>query len=386
MRTITPGVSYVGAIDWNRRNFDSVMQTPSGVTYNSYLVSGTTHNALLDTVEPRFVEGLMRELAGVASLDYIIVHHTEQDHSSALPALLEKYPKARVVCVSKAQTLLQFWFDLPADRFMIVKEGDSLDLGGKTLVFSLMPWVHWPDTMVSYLKEDRILFTCDLFGGHIAQSELMAGDDGQVIAAAKEYYGAILAPYRGFIAKYLDRFAALKIDLIAPSHGPLHNHPEKILTAYKEWTADASKRLVLIPFITMHDSTRQMVEMLAEELIKRGVDVLPVDLSVPDVNRLAAGFVDAGAIVWASPVFLTGAHPNVLYATHFANYLKPKAKVIAVIGSMGWGSKMVEQLTGVMEDLKAEYLNPVLCKGVPREKERTALSEMAENMKMKLEI
>ena len=128
-----------------------------------------------------------------------------------------------------------------------------------------------------------------------------------------------------------------------------------------------------------------MVEILAEELIKRGLDVLPMDLSVPDVNRLAAGFIDAGAIIWASPVFLTGAHPNVLYAAHFANYLKPKAKVMAVIGSMGWGSKVAEQLTGVMEDLKAEYLAPVLCKGVPREKERAALSEMAEILKCRFD-
>jgi flavorubredoxin len=384
MRTITPGVSSVGALDWNRRNFDSVMQTPEGVTYNSYLVKGTTHTALLDTVEPRFVEGLMGELLELETLDYIVIHHTEQDHSSALPVLVKKYPSAKIVCVSKAQTLLQYWFDLPAERFMIVKEGDSLDLGGKSLTFSLMPWIHWPDTMVTYLKEDRILFTCDLFGAHIAQSALFAGDDGRVIEAAKEYYGAIMAPYRGFIAKYLDRIDALEIDLIAPSHGPLHNKPAKIIAAYREWTADAAKKLVLIPFITMHDSTRLMVEMLAEELIKRDVEVLPVDLSAPDLNRLVVGFVDAGAIVWASPVFLTGAHPNVLYAAHFANYLKPKAKVMAVIGSMGWGSKMTDQLTGVMGDLKSEFLEPVLCKGVPREKDREALAGLAENLRLKI--
>jgi len=384
MREIKPGVFYTGAIDWNRRNFDSVMQTPDGVTYNSYLVKGTTHTALLDTVEPRFVEGLLKELEEVERLDYIVVHHTEQDHTGALPALLNKYPEAKIVCVAKAQTLAQYWFDLPPDRYMIVKDGDSIDLGGKTLTFYAMPWVHWADTMVSYLKEDRILFTCDLFGAHIAQAELFAGEDERVVIAAKQYYGVIMAPYRNFIAKHIERIAVMDVDLIAPSHGPLHNQPAKVIAAYREWTSDATKKLVLIPFVTMHDSTRLMVEILVDELTGRGVEALQLDMATPDVNRLAECFIDAAAIVWASPVVMAGAHPNVLYAALFANYLKPKAKVMAVIGSMGWGSKMVEQLTGIIGDSKVEYLEPVICKGIPREKDREALAGMAENLKFRI--
>jgi len=383
MHEIKPGVQYVGAFDWNRRNFDSMMQTPDGVTYNSYLIKGETATALIDTVEPRFVEGLLKDLEGVRRLDYIVIQHTEQDHTGALPVLLNKYPEAKIVCVAKAQTLLQYWFDLPTDRYMIVKDGDSIDLGGKTLTFYAMPWVHWADTMVSYLKEDRILFTCDLFGAHIAQNELFAGDDERVITAAKQYYGVIMAPYRNFITKHLERIAAMEVDLIAPSHGPLHDQPAKVIAAYREWTSDATRNLVLIPYVTMHDSTRLMVEMLVEELTKRGVTALPLDMATPDTNRLAVGFIDAKAIVWASPVVMAGAHPNVLYAALFANYLKPKAKVMAVIGSMGWGSKMVEQLTGIIGDPKVEYLEPVIGKGIPREKEREALALLAESISQK---
>lgn len=380
MQLITPNVYYTGAIDWNRRLFDAMMPIPEGTTYNSYLIKGSSRTALLDTVEPQFCAGLMRKLESVERLDYIVIHHTEQDHSGSLPEVLKKYPEAVIVTTGKSQTLLQYWFDLPESRFQIVKDGDSLDLGGKNLTFWTTPWVHWPDTMVTYLKEERILFTCDLFGSHIAQSKLFAGNDPQVIRAAKLYFAVIMAPYRNFAAKYIERIAGLDVALIAPSHGPLHDHPAGIIEANRQWAASEPKKMALIPFITMHDSTRIMVEMLTEVLIGRGVEALPVDLTTPDVNRLAEAFLEAETIVWASPVVLTGAHPNILYAAHLANYLKPKAKRMAVIGSMGWGSKMVDQLTGIMGDLKVEYLEPVLCKGIPRDKDREALAGLAERI------
>lgn len=380
MRTITTNVSYVGAIDWNRRIFDALMPIPDGTSYNAYLVHGANKAALIDTVEAKFGVGLLRDIADIERLDYIVIQHTEQDHSGTLPLLLDKYSQAYIVTTSKGQTLLQQWFDLPLGRFIVVKDGDRLDLGDRTLVFYTMPWVHWPDTMVTYLPEERTLFTCDLFGAHLASSDLFAEDNDHTLEATKHYYAVIMQPFRSHIGKYLDRIVALDVGLIAPSHGPVFRDVESILDAYHSWVADPPKNKVVLPFVTMHDSTLAMVEILTEELMQRGVSVQPFDLTAPDINRLAEALVDAATIVIGSPLVLGGAHPNVLYAAHLANYLKPKARFAAVIGSLGWGGKMVEQLVEILSDVKLEFLEPVLCKGIPREKERAALATLAETI------
>ncbi len=384
-REITTGVSYVGAIDWDRRLFDSLIPLPDGTSYNAYFIKGKEKTALIDTVDPtkeNVLEENLKKL-NIKNIDYVITHHAEQDHSGTLPRILEKYPKARVICTPRCQELLISLLAISEDRIVTVADKESISLGGKTLEFIHFPWVHWPETMLSYLREDKILFPCDLFGAHLATSDLYVTDEGQAYESAKRYYAEIMMPFRTNIQKSWNKLDEYPIDIIAPSHGPLHKKPEFIMGAYKDWVFSEPKNTVVLPYISMHGSTRLMVDHLVGSLIDKGVTVKQFDLTVTDIGKLAMELVDAATIVLGVPTVLAGAHPNVVYAAFLANALRPKAKFAAIIGSYGWGGKTVEQLTGLIPNLKVEVLGTVLSQGLPREADYKALDELADTIARK---
>ncbi len=227
-RIIRDGVQWMGAVDWNRRLFDSLIPLPDGTSYNAYLVQGSEKTALIDTVDPAMAEIFELQLSKIKKIDYIISQHSEQDHSGTLPLVLEMFSQAVVVCSPKARDLLIEYLEIPAERIKTVEDGETLSLGNKTLRFIHTPWVHWPETMVTYLPEDRIMFTCDFLGSHIAMSDLFAGDDPYVIEAAKRYYAEIMMPFRKTINNNLKKLREYDFDLIAPSHGPIYDHPDGI--------------------------------------------------------------------------------------------------------------------------------------------------------------
>jgi flavorubredoxin len=373
----------IGVKDWNRRLFDSLIPLPDGTTYNSYLVIGSEKTALMDTVDPAMTDILMEQLCSIKQIDYVIAHHAEQDHSGSIPAVLAKYPNAKVVVSPKCKDLLIDHLCIPAERFITMDDGKTLSLGNKTLEFIHTPWVHWPETMVSFLKEDNILFTCDFFGSHLATSDLFAVDEARVYESAKRYYAEIMMPFRPAIKNNIAKLAGKEIKIIAPTHGPVYNRPEFIINAYKEWISDTPKNEVVIPFISMHGSTRKMVDHLVDELIKRGVRVHEFDLAVTDIGKLAITLVDAATIVVGAPTVHIGPHPLVLYAATLANALRPKLKFASVIGSYGWSTKAVEQIAAAIPNLKVEIIPPVLCKGYPRQKDFEALSTLADAIAQK---
>ncbi|MCK4546577.1 MAG: FprA family A-type flavoprotein [Candidatus Eisenbacteria sp.] len=382
-RRICSGVRWMGAVDWNRRLFDALIPLPDGTSYNAYLVKGSEKTALLDTVDPTMENVLMQQLSDVETIDYIVAHHAEQDHSGTIPAVLRKYPHARLVCSQKAKAMLVDHLHVPPENIQTVKDGETLSLGNKTLQFVYTPWVHWPETMVTHLPEDKILFTCDFFGSHLATSGLYAGDNPYVYEAAKRYYGEIMMPFRKAIQNNLTKIADLEFDLIAPSHGPIHDKPARILDAYRDWVSDSVSNLVVIPYISMHGSTETMVDYLVSALAERGVNVQTFNLEVTDIGKLAISLVDAATIVIGTPTVHMGPHPAVFSATHLANALRPKLKYAAIIGSYGWGTKVVEQISGLIPNLKVEILGAVLCKGLPRPEDFTALDGLADTIKEK---
>jgi flavorubredoxin len=369
----------VGAIDWDRRLFDALIPLPDGTSYNSYLIKGNKKTALIDAVDPTMKEVLIEHLdeLKIKSIDYVIANHAEQDHSGAIAQMVEKYPQAKVVCTPKCKDMLVDLLMIPEERFQTVADKETISLGDRTLEFIYAPWVHWPETMVSYLQEDKILFSCDFFGSHLATTDLYVTDEGQVYEAAKRYFAEIMMPFRAAIEKNLEKLKDYKIDIIAPSHGPMHNKPEFIIKAYNSWVFDKPKNIVVLPYISMHGSTRQMVERLVEALAENGVTVKQFDLTVTDIGKLAMALVDAATIVIGTPTILVGPHPNVVYATFLANALKPKVKFASIIGSYGWGGKAVEQLAAMIPNLKVEVLEPVLCKGLPRQADFKALEKLA---------
>ena len=381
-RKLKANVYWVGAVDWDRRLFDELIPLPDGTSYNAYLVKGSEKTALIDTVDPPMASILMDNLnqLDVKNLDYVIANHAEQDHSGALPQILKFYPNAIVVATPKCKSLLTDLLLIPENKIIAVKDRETLLLGNKTLEFIHAPWVHWPETMFTYLREERMLFTCDLFGSHFAASDLYVTDESTIYEAAKRYYAEIMMPFRTVIQKNLENIRDLQLDMIAPSHGPIYDKPEFILEAYGDWVYSPPKNIVVLPYISMHGSTKKMVEYFVGALVERGIIVKQFNLAKTDIGKLAMALVDAATIVIGSPTVLVGPHPKVVYAVYLANALRPKLKFASIIGSYGWGGRMVEQIKGMLANLKVELLDPVVVKGFPEEEDFRALDRLADEV------
>jgi len=384
-RELTRNVYWVGAIDWDRRIFDELIPLPDGTSYNSYLIEGSEKTALIDTVDPTMVDTLIDNLnqLNVKVIDYVIANHAEQDHSGAIPQILNIYPNAKVVATPKCKSMLVDLLLIPEERIITVEDGETLSLGDKTLEFIHFPWVHWPETMLTYLKEDKILFPCDLFGSHFATSDLYVTDEATVYEAAKRYYAEIMMPFRTLIQRNLKKIENLEINVIASSHGPIYDKPEFILEAYRDWVSAPPKNIVVLPYISMHGSTKKMVEYFVAALIERGVTVKQFNLTRTDIGKLATALVDAATIVVGSPTVLAGPHPNVVYAVYLANALRPKLRFASIIGSYGWGGRMIEMMKGLLSNLKVELLEPVVIKGFPRDEDFEALDRLADEILMR---
>ncbi len=381
-RELRSNIYSVGAIDWDRRLFDELIPLPDGTSYNAYLVKGREKTALIDTVDPAMIEVLTKNLnqLEIKDINYVIANHAEQDHAGSLPQILDMYPNAKVVCTTKCKGMLMDLLLIPEGKFITVEDRETLSLGDKTLEFIHAPWVHWPETMLTYLREEKILFTCDFLGSHLATSDLFVTDEATVYEAAKRYYAEIMMPFRATIKKNLEKIRDLEIDIIAPSHGLIYDRPEFILSAYKDWISDEVKNEVVIPYVSMHESTKKMVDYFVEALIQRGITVKQFNLPKTDIGKLAMALVDAATIVIASPTVLVGPHPSVVYAVYLANALRPKLKLASIIGSYGWGSRMVEQIKGMVPNLKVELLEPVVVKGFPKEEDFKELDRLADEI------
>ncbi len=377
-RTIREDIHWMGAVDWDRRLFDSLIPLPDGTSYNAYLIEGSEKVALLDTVDPTMTDVLMFQLEKVPRIDYVVAHHAEQDHAGSIPDVLEKYEEARVITTPKGKGMLIDLLRIPEERFITGDDGETLSLGDRTLEFIHTPWVHWPETMSTYLQEEKILFSCDFFGSHLATTDLYVSEEWRVYEAAKRYYAEIMMPFRRVIQKNLDKVEQREIELIAPSHGPMYDRPRFIIDAYRDWVSEKPKNEVVLPYVSMHGGTQRMVEYLVSALAERGVKVHQFNLAVTDIGKLAITLVDAATIIIGTPTVHVSPHPLVVYATHLANILRPKARFASVIGSYGWSTRVVEQTAELIPNLKVELLEPVLCEGHPRDEDFAALDRLAD--------
>ncbi len=373
---ITEGVYSLRVNHFNRRLFDSLIPLPQGTSYNAYLVKGTEKTALLDSADPEKAAVLFDYLKDEGKIDYIVSHHAEQDHSGSIPLVLERYPAAKVVTNPKCKEFLMSHLHLPADKFIEVMDGEILQLGGKTLEFIYTPWVHWPETMCTYLREDKCLFSCDFFGAHLAAGELFS-EEHLVYEPMKRYFAEIMMPFRSNIKGHLEKLGKYGIAFIMPSHGPVHRNVKFVLDIYRDWAVSAPKNKAVIVYISMHGSTYMLVNRLVSRLEEAGVEVEKLNLDQFDEGRVAMALVDAATIVVGTPTVLTGPHPKAIYAACLANLLRPKAKFVSVIGSFAWGGRAVETIAGLIPNLKAEVLKPVMVKGQPAEADLAQIDELA---------
>lgn len=379
-REIASGVWSIVVNDWNRRLFDSLIPLPDGTSYNAYLIRGREKSVLIDASDAAKVPEFLSALEGESPVDFVIGQHVEQDHAGAIPAVLERFPKAILLCTPKAKGMFEDHLHIPADRIRTVADGETIALGGRTLCFLHTPWVHWPETMCTWMEEDRILFTCDFFGSHLATTDAEASDECRVYEAAKRYYAEIMMPFRGQIRNHLDRLAGLPIGRIAPSHGPLYTRPGFILAAYRDWVSESCKNIAVVPYVSMHGSTDRMIARLVSRLAERQVTVYPFDLPVTDLGKLAESLVDAATVVFGVPTVLAGPHPAAAYAALLANALRPKIRYAGLVGSYSWATRIGDQMKGLLGNLKVEFLEPVLVRGCPRAEDLDSVARLADQI------
>ena len=377
MKEISEGVYYLGLHDYDRKIFDQLVPLPQGTTYNSYFIRGAQKCALIDTMYAKFAARYADMLAAENIVpDYIICNRAEPDHTGVLPQLLSMFPKTEVLCSPKCSENLQNMLHISPDRIREVKDGEELDLGGKTLKFIMAPWVHWPDTMFTHLIEDNYLFTCDFLGAHYTRNELWADETSELAESAKRYYAEIMMPFRNFCVKYLSRVRQISPKVVLPSHGPIYKNPDFILNLYGTWTSPNTARKVLIAYVSMYDNSRMMVDYLASKLRESGVDVVAADLMQADEGELAMELVDAAGIVFGTSMVLTGPHPKSVYAAYLANILRPKGKFYAVVGSFGWGGNLCAPIDNMFTLFKPKKLTSVIAKGRPAAADFAALDSL----------
>lgn len=232
--------------------------------------------------------------------------------------------------------------------------------------------------MLTYFIEDRILFTCDLFGSHLAASEIYSSDSYEIYEAAKRYYAEIMMPFRNIIKHHLLKIEKLEPAIIAPSHGPIYKNPSFIIDAYKEWVSDNVKNSVLILYVSMHGSSLKISEILTDELIKRGISAKKFDLTTADIGKIAINLVDAATVIIATPAVIGSAHPRAIYITYLFNLLRPKTRYFSILASYGWGSKTVESLSSLLTFVKPEILEPLLINGIPKDQDTKKICELAD--------
>ncbi|MDD3725660.1 MAG: FprA family A-type flavoprotein [Candidatus Ratteibacteria bacterium] len=366
--------------DWDRRLFDELIPLPDGTTYNAYLIKDRK-NVLIDTSDPRKTDKFISILKKISEgrIDYVVSNHSEQDHAGGIPAVLNAFPEAKVITGEKGAILLNKLLLIPDESIIKVKNEEEINIGSRTLKFFYTPWVHWPETIITYSGQDRVLFTCDLFGSHLSTSSFYSTDNRKVYDAAKRYYAEIMMPFRSHIKKHLDLLAGLEFDIVAPSHGPIHNSPDFIINAYKDWVSDSVKNEVVIPYVSMHGSVEKMVDYFIDELTKRDITVKPFNLTVTDIGELAGALVDAATVVLGTPAVLGGPHPSAVYATYLFKVLRPKTRNISVIGSFGWGSNMLKVITEMLpKDI--EIIEPVIVNGYPQKDDFIALTKLADDI------
>ena len=379
---IKNGIYYCGLNDCDRRIFDELIPLEHGTSYNSYLVKGSEKTAIIDTMYPPKTKEYLKRLTEnqVGKVDYIIANHGEQDHSGSIPALLEKYPNAMVVTNPKVAENIKSMLHVPEEKIKVIADGEELSLGDKTLKFIFAPGVHWPDTMFTYIKEDNVICTCDFLGAHYTFSDVFAVESEELMKSAKRYYAEIMMPFRMMCKKYTQLIKDMKVDMILPSHGPVHKNPDYILDAYADWTSDEPKNLVVLPYVSMYNSTKEMIDYLAEKLEAKGVKTFKFDIVDDDLGDLAMELVDAATIAMGTSMVLAGPHPMAVNVAYLAAVLRPKAKFATLLGSYGWGGKLFDVIADLLAPLKLDLIEPLQVKGKPTEEDFKKLDIMAESI------
>jgi anaerobic nitric oxide reductase flavorubredoxin len=361
--TLAEDINWVGVIDWNLRDFHSYV-TRRGTTYNAYLIQDEK-TALVDTVKHTFSNELLRnvcEITDPEKIDYIIINHVEMDHSSSLPMIAEHAKNATIIASERGKDAIIEHYGA-AFRIETVRTGDELKLGKRTLRFVEAPMLHWPDSMFTYVVEDKILMPNDAFGQHLASSQRFDDEvDAHVLMEeATTYYANILMPFAPLITRKIQEIVQMGIApaIVAPSHGIIwRSNPSKIVQAYLDWSAGAAKKKVVIVYDTMWGSTDKMARAIAEGAISEGVEVKFLKLRASELSEVVTEILDAKAVVVGSPTLNNQMFPTLSTFLTYATGLKPKGKLWSFFGSYGWGGGAVRSMVETVKKAGFDVLEP----------------------------
>jgi len=368
VRKVVDGVFYVGVDDTELDLFESTWPLPHGVSYNSYLVIGSEKTALIDTVDSRFSGLLVNAISDVLegrSIDYVVLNHLEQDHSGSLSDVLKRYPEAIVVGTSMALNIAQSFYG-HFKRSLTVKDGDSIDLGGKTLKFIQAPWLHWPETMVTYLIEDKVLFSCDAFGSFGALRDKLFDDEVDMklnLDEAKRYFSNIVAPVSNFVLKAIEKIKSLNIEIriLAPGHGPIYRRdPMKIIELYAQWSKPVFDSKVVIAYCSMYGNVRKMAYEVAKGVEDGGVRAIVIDLARTHLSYVLKEVIDSPAIAIGSPTYDGGMHPLIKLFIDVLALKRIRQRSIGVFTAYAWGSNVHKIIADALASQGNVVIEPIV--------------------------
>lgn len=390
---ISDRVFYVGTNDRKKHLFENNWPLPNGVAYNSYLINDEK-TALIDTLEfgskDDYID-IINSITENKGLDYLVVNHMEPDHASMIGEILRNFPAVKVVANCKTFNMLDAYYKLPKDRFLEIKEGDILDLGHHKLTFVMVPWVHWPETMVTYDTTEQILFSCDAFGsfgtldGGIFDDEInferYYEDD------MRRYYSNIVGKYSNMVQKAFAKLANVPVKTICPSHGPVwRKDPAKVLSLYDKWSRYESEEGVVIAYASMYGNTEKMADTLARLLAEEGIKNIRVfDVSKTHVSYLLSEIWKYKGLILGTCAYNGDMHPMMHMLCHELGVSQPKNKTFAIFGSSTWNGAGVKALQAFAEKqgLVPEG-EPVQVLGAPTDEKMEGFKAMAKEFAAKV--
>ena len=348
---IKPDIHWTGVLHPELRIFDDLFPTEHGTTYNSYLIKGSQKVALIDTVKGKFTDQYMdkiRSLIDPEKIDYIIVNHAEPDHTGSLSFVLDQCPNAVVVSTQAAKNFVSNMIHRPFNS-KVVKEGDTIDLGGRTLRFIMAPFLHWPDTMFTRLEEENLLFSCDAFGAHYCDTKHIFNDETEDFTSARQFYfDCIFRPFKDKVLSAIEKIRHDVIDMILPSHGPIiRRDPWRVIQQFENWSKPTSfgKKLVLL-YISPHGNTEKMARAFVEGAARDGVEVSCHHIVGMDDNEIRTLMEEADALAFGIPTVARDIPLPMWHVLANLSSVKLKTTLAAVFGSYGWSGeacKMAEE-------------------------------------------
>lgn len=370
---ITEDLFWVGALDPNLRIFDIIMETKFGTSYNSYLLKGSQGIALFETVKEKFFDEHLEKIRLITNLEdinYIVVNHTEPDHAGSVEKLLEYAPNATVVGSSLAIKYLSEIINKPFNS-KVVKDGETLSLGDKTLKFISAPQLHWPDTMYSYVVEDETLITCDSFGAHycddrILKSSIEEDKEDDYVEAYNYYFRMIMGPFKPFMLKAMDKIKDLKLNYICPGHGLVldKSNIEKFMNLYREWCQPTKreKQSIVIPYVTAYGYTETIAQAIKKgiESANFDVDILMYDLVAADMNEVLKEINECSGLLIGSPTLLADTLPQIWTILSSLNPVIHRGLPASCFGSYGWSGEALKNITERYKQLKLNVVSEPL--------------------------